>query len=113
AGFVYVADAGQTIRRVTPAGEVTTLAGVAGDLGSTDGTGSAARLNSGDGFGSAARFNYPYGVAVDGAGCVYVADSGSHTIRRVTPVGEVTTLAGLEGRVGSTDGTGSAARFYY
>ena len=63
AGNVYVADTGNhTIRKVTPAGVVTTLAGLAGSLGSADGTGSAA------------RFNYPAGVAVDSAGNVYVAD---------------------------------------
>ena len=80
---------------------VTTLAGLAGNPGSADGTGSAA------------RFYFPSGVAVDGAGNVYVADAGNHTIRKVTPAGVVTTLAGLAGSHGSADGTGSAARFYY
>ena len=102
AGNVYVADTGNnTIRKVTPAGVVTTLAGLAGSSGSADGTGSAA------------RFNYPSGVAVDSAGNVYVADTGNNTIRKVTPAGVVTTLAGLAGSPGSADGTGSAARFYY
>ena len=59
---------------MTPAGVVTTLAGLAGNSGSADGTGSAA------------RFNYPCGVAVDSAGNVYVADTGNYTIRKVTPV---------------------------
>ena len=100
AGNVYVADArNNTIRKVTPAGAVTTLAGLAGTVGSADGTGSAA------------RFANPVGVAVDSAGNVYVADSGNSTIRKVTPAGIVTTLAGLAGVQGSLDGTGSNARF--
>ena len=101
AGNVYVADTENcTIRKVTPAGELTTLAGLAGSPGSANGTGSAA------------RFSFPFGVAVDGAGNVYVADTDNHTIRRVTPAGAVTTLAGLAGSFGSANGTGSAARFY-
>ena len=102
AGNVFVADTdNHTIRKVTPAGVVTTLAGSAGASGSTDGTGSAA------------RFDDPEGVAVDSAGNVFVADTDNHTIRKVTPAGVVTTLAGSAGASGSTDGTGSAARFYY
>ena len=100
AGNVYVADMrNHTIRKVTPAGVVTTLAGLAGSSGSADGTGSAA------------RFDEPYGVAVDSAGNVYVADTWNSTIRKLTPAGVVTTLAGLAGSYGSADGTGSAARF--
>jgi hypothetical protein len=99
---VYVADNdNQTIRKVTPAGVVTTLAGLAGTQGTNDGTGSAA------------RFEYPYGLAVDRAGNVYVADQGNDTIRKVTPAGAVTTLAGLPGTQGTNDGTGSAARFSF
>jgi len=99
-GTVYVADTGNdTIRKVSPAGVVTTLAGLAFWSGSVDGTGSAA------------RFNYPVGVAVDSAGNVYVADSGNATIRKVSPAGVVTTLAGLAQSPGSADGIGSAARF--
>ena len=85
-GNIYVADrTNHTIRKVTPAGNVTTFAGLANTPGTTDGTGSAARFSS------------PQGIAVDSAGTVYVAD-GSNTIRTITPAGVVTTLAGLAGR---------------
>jgi len=101
AGNVLVADSGNnTIRKITPAGVVTTLAGTAGSLGSVDGTGAAARFAS------------PSGVAVDGAGNVFVADNLYSTIRKITPTGVVTTLAGTAGSYGSADGTGAAARFY-
>ena len=100
AGILYVADNdNSTIRKITPAGEVTTLAGTAGNTGSADGTGPTA------------QFYFPYGLAVDSAGVVYVADTFNNTIRRVTPAGDVTTLAGLAGAAGSNDGKGSAARF--
>jgi sugar lactone lactonase YvrE len=100
AGTIYVADTGNhTIRTITPAGVVSTLAGLAGQSGGTDGTGAAA------------RFNGPAGIAVDLTGTVYVADTGNHTIRRITPSGEVSTPAGLAGAAGSADGSGSVARF--
>lgn len=100
AGNVYVADAwNNAIRKITPAGEVTTLAGSAGGAGSVDGKGSAA------------SFYAPGGVAVDAVGTVYVADTSNHTIRRITSAGVVTTIAGMPGRPGSTDGVGDAARF--
>ena len=89
--------ANDTIRKITPSGVVSTLAGLAGSSGSADGTGSDARFSS------------PQGVAVDSAGSVYVADSGNDTIRKVTPAGVVSTLAGLAGSSGSADGIGSAA----
>jgi sugar lactone lactonase YvrE len=99
-GNVYVADTNNhTIRKiVVSTGVTTTLAGLAGSIGSTDGTGSAA------------RFNFPNGVACDTSGNIYVAGDG--TIRKiVASTGVVTTLAGLAGSTGSDDGTGSAARF--
>ncbi len=79
---------------------IATLAGSAGVSGSADGTGSAA------------RFNGPSDVAFDGAGNAYVTDTNNHTIRKITPAGVVSTLAGLAGTSGSADGTGSAARFH-
>lgn len=100
AGNVWVADSSNhTLRKITPSRVVTTVAGLAGQSGSSDGTGSAA------------RFEDPAGVAVDRLGNVYVADYGNATIRKVTPAGVVTTLAGSPGRSGREDGTGSAARF--
>jgi hypothetical protein len=158
AGNLYVADAGtnNTIRKITPAGVVTTLAGLAGTYGSTNGTSNTARFSnpsgvaldgatnvyvadtendlirkitpagvvttlagfaghpgSADGTNAGAQFYRPAGVAVDTAGNVYVADGFSHTIRKVTPAGVVTTLAGLAGSQGGADGTNSAARFTY
>src|SRR5439155_3564059 len=101
-GNVYVASpVDATIRRITPAGIVTTLAGQPFNPGSADGTGGAA------------SFSNPVGVAVDNTGVIYVADSNNATIRKVTPGGEVTTFAGQAGTFGSTDGTGSAARFNF
>src|SRR5207302_8776748 len=102
AGNVFVADTlNNTVRKVTSEGIVTTFAGMAGSAGSADGAGSAA------------RFDYPECVAVDGAGNVFVADTLNQTIRKITPTGEVTTLAGLAGSYGSADGAGSDARFNY
>jgi kumamolisin len=79
---------------------ITTVAGTAGSSGSLDGTGGAA------------RFNHPSDLVADSAGNVYVTDTSNHTVRKITPTGVVSTLAGLAGAHGSVDGTGSAARFY-
>ncbi len=100
AGNLYIADTGHhTIRKVTPAGAVSTLAGLAGVSGSADGSGASARFYS------------PEGVTVDSAGNVYVADTNNSTIRKVTPAGVVTTVAGLAGSTGTADGPGTSARF--
>jgi sugar lactone lactonase YvrE len=69
-------------------------------------------FGSANGTGVEANFNRPYGVAVDGTGYVYVADSSNHCIRKISPEGVVTTLAG-DGNFGYADGTGTAARFDY
>jgi sugar lactone lactonase YvrE len=154
-GNVYVADTdNQTIRKITPSGVVTTVAGLAGVFGNFNGTGGVARFGSpegvatdrggnvyvadtqnatirkitpggvvttlagsplmrgsADGTGRDARFNHPSAVAIGSDGMVYVADSRNYTIRKVTPEGVVTTLAGSPGLGGNVDGTGSAARF--
>ena len=99
-GALYVVDdENQTIRKVTPLGAVTTVAGLAGSRGSADGRGAAA------------RFYHPAGLALDASGNLYVTDADNHTIRKLTPAGEVTTLAGAAGRKGSADGKGAAAQF--
>jgi sugar lactone lactonase YvrE len=104
-GNVYVSDSvNHTIKKITAAGVVTTLAGTEGVSGYADGTGAAA------------RFDIPKGIAVDSNGTVYVSDSNNHTIRKITSVGVVTTLAGASptqiiGGRGYADGIGSAARF--
>jgi sugar lactone lactonase YvrE len=101
-GNVYVSDSmANTIRKISPAGVVTTLAGRYGANGSADGAGSDA------------RFSVPYAVAVDAAGTVFVVDHGNHTIRKITASGTVSTLAGTAGTAGSTNGRGAAASFRY
>jgi len=95
-GDVYVADWGNSkIRKITKTGLVTTLAGSV--AGSKDGTGTSATFNS------------PYGLTVDSTGIIYVADSSNSTIRRITRDGNVTTIAGIPGNFGHSDGIGFSA----
>jgi DNA-binding beta-propeller fold protein YncE len=97
-GNVYVADAGENnrIRKITPEGMVTTLAG--GEEGFQDGQGTSA------------RFNTPSALAIDAQGNLYVADTGNNAIRKVTSEGMVTTIAG-SGAVGFKDGAAREAEF--
>ena len=96
-GNIYVATVTDSrIRKISPAGAVTTLAG-------------SGTFTFADGVGTAASFNYPYGVAVDTLGTIYVADQYSNRIRVVSSTGAVTTLAGSG--VGSADGVGTTALF--
>ena len=100
---LFIADSSNhTIRKIViSTGVVTTIAGSAGVYGSTDGTGTSA------------RFNYPYGITTDGTN-LFVADTYNHTIRKIViSTGVVTTIAGSAGVYGSTDGTGTSARFNY
>ncbi|GAB3243210.1 NHL repeat-containing protein [Chitinimonas naiadis] len=89
----------QTIRKISPGGVVSTLAGAAGINGYADGNGANA------------RFNRPVATAVDTSGNVYVADSLGYTVRKITSAGEVMTVAGKGGVQGVADGSGSTARF--
>lgn len=100
-GNVIVADYGNNqIYKYAPAGEVSLLAG-SGSLSKIDGTGSSA------------SFYRPQGLAVDGTGNVYVAEYSSNSIRKITPEGVVTTLAGISSSPGFLDGKASIARFAY
>jgi len=91
AGNLYVSESTQLIRKITPAGVVSTLAG----------SGLQGRV---DGLGTAASFYNPAGLAIDAAGNVYVADQSGPLVRKISPAGEVTTVAGRPGMVGGVDG---------
>ncbi|HLZ53796.1 MAG TPA: hypothetical protein VKS19_04885, partial [Verrucomicrobiae bacterium] len=103
-GNVYVADYYNcTIRKIATNGVVNTIAGLAGNIGSADGTNSTA------------RFYYPSDIALDNGGSLYVADAYNSTIRRITPVGTnwvTSTIAGQAQTYGEVDGVGSNASFY-
>jgi hypothetical protein len=153
AGNIYVADySNYLIRKITPAGLVSTVAGLVGVAGSTNGPVSVATFRplrcaadrlgnifiidyedniirkispdgqvstfagSGakgtqDGIGTAAIFNQPDAMTIDAIGNLYVGDDGNSIIRKITPAGVVTTLAGANGLSGSNDGIGTFARF--
>lgn len=103
-GNLFVTESrGCVIRKVSPSAQVTTVAslydGFTGIPGSTDGTGASA------------RFRNPHGIAVDSAGNLFIADSGNHTIRKMSPAGVVTTIGGLPGFAGSAEGSGDRALF--
>lgn len=138
-GAYYIADSGgKKIRKMLADGTVSTVAslsvnpaGVAVDDGGTiyaacntvvlkivNGVpsvvaGTAGLSGSTDGLGAAARFSGATGIAVDAGGNLYVADTYNHTLRKIDPAGNVTTLAGQAGVAASADGPGSVARFKY
>jgi len=98
AGNLYVADMGNSrIRMVSTSGVVSSFAGSIQDYK--------------DGTGTNASFNQPTDVAMDGSGNIYVADRGNQVIRRITPAGVVTTIAGSPGQKGFADGEAAAAAF--
>jgi hypothetical protein len=105
-GFLYVADQfNYRIRKVSPAGVVTTFAG--------GGWNGLPQSGGYDGAASSATFNYPVSVACDHAGNIYVADISNNKIRKITPQGMVSTFAGGDYyHYGTVDGVGTAALFY-
>ncbi|WP_062060916.1 NHL repeat-containing protein [Aquimarina longa] len=94
-GNFYVTDGNHRIRKITPSGQVSTLAG--SSRGYADGTGSAA------------KFNNLTGITIDTSGNLYVSET--YTIRKITPAGEVTTVAGQSGNAGNQNGDGTVAKF--
>jgi hypothetical protein len=101
-GFLYVADGNNsTIRQVdVKTGNVVTVAGTAGNAAFADGVGASA------------AFNVPVGVVYDGAGFLYVTDSGNAALRKIALSNfNVTTIAGTPGTAGDSDGKGEAGTF--
>lgn len=103
-GNIYVADVGNNvIRKITPDGTVSTFAGMAGIPGYRNGEANVSYLNSKTD--SLCLFRSPQGLAIDASGNLFVADRGNHVIRKITPAGRVTTIAGAgnHGYVNATD----------
>ncbi|HEU4852371.1 MAG TPA: hypothetical protein VFT37_09480 [Telluria sp.] len=104
-GNVYVAeDHGCSVRKITPAGVMTTFAGKSEEWGSTDGVGEQARFCQ-------YFANGLHGLVADSAGNLYVSDTSNGTVRKITPGGEVSTIAGRAAVAGHVDGSGGAVRF--
>lgn len=102
AGNLYVADANNhVIRKIQVNGTVSTFVGKPGESGSADGPGATA------------RFCIPQGLAIDDQQNVYVADSMNETIRKISPDGVVTTVAGVPRVPGRSDGVATEAKFDY
>jgi len=98
-GVIFVADATfNIILKMSSDGAFTIVAGITNKAGAKDGPADKA------------RFNAPQGLALDHEGNIYVADSGNHTIRRITSDGNVSTLAGMQGKRGTRDGHAASAR---
>jgi len=99
-GNLYVSDNHSIYKVPADTRQKTLLAGGGEERGFINGTGNAA------------RFSNPKQMVMDASGNIYIAESGNHAIRKITPAGVVTTVAG-SGTAGSADGTGTAASFYY
>ncbi len=113
-GNIYVADVDnhciRKIARYVNLGNVQVASTFAG-AAPTQGLPGNGTTGTADGTGTAARFNQPTDIAIDNEGNLYVSDLRNYTIRKITPSGVVTTLAGKANTQGATDGTGAAARF--
>jgi len=99
-GNLYVSRSTRLIEKISPQGLITTVAGARGQQGSSDGVGATARFSGG-------------GITADPQGNLFIADSENHVIRKIDPVGNVTTYAGATGVSGSVDGPLQSARFWY